>query len=94
MMQLTLTHYLVMSVLILSAGLITLFLRKSPLGKLMGVELILTAAALNFAAFGAYAQRNGLDGEFFSLLIMLTAAVQTIIAVALIVSYHRAGGRV
>ena len=93
-MQVTLEHYLVMGAVILAAGIVTLLLKKSALGKLLGVELILTAAALNFAAFGAYAPRNGLDGEFFSLIVMLIAAMQAVVAVAVVVSCHRAGGKV
>ncbi|MCL2648832.1 MAG: NADH-quinone oxidoreductase subunit K [Phycisphaerales bacterium] len=90
----TLEHYLVMATVILAAGIVTLLLKKTALGKLLGVELILSAAALNFAAFGAYAPRNGLDGEIFSLLVMLMAAVQVVLAVAVVVSCHRSGGRV
>ena len=93
-MQVTLEYYLVVAAVILAAGVATMMLRKNALGKLLGVELIMTAAALNFAAFGAYAPWRGIDGEVFAFMVMLIAAVQTAVAVAVVVSCYRAGGRV
>ena len=94
MMQITLEHYLVMAAVILAAGILTLILRKNALGKFLGVGLMMSAAALNFAAFGAYAPWNGLDGEIFSLFIMLMSAVQAGMVIAVVVSSYRTGGRV
>ena len=47
----TLAHYLVVGALLFALGLVTVATRRNAVGVLMGVELILNGANLNFVAF-------------------------------------------
>jgi multisubunit Na+/H+ antiporter MnhC subunit len=53
-MQVALPHFLVVGALLFSLGLVTVATRRNAVGVLMGVELILNGANVNFAAFNHY----------------------------------------
>ena len=58
----TLSHYLVVGAILFGLGLFTVITRRNAVGMLLGVELVLNAAALNFVAFdhfGAEARASG-----------------------------------
>jgi len=55
---------------------------------LMGVELILNAASLNFVAFSRFVH-GGVTGQVFSLFIILLAAAEACIALAIVLSIFR-----
>jgi NADH-quinone oxidoreductase subunit K len=97
-MMLTLTHFLVLSALVLAAGVTTMLIKRNAIGMLMGIELIVSAAMINFAAFNAYlpSGHNGprLDGQIFTLFIMILAACQAAIAVAVFINLHQTTGSV
>jgi NADH:ubiquinone oxidoreductase subunit K len=50
-----LTHFLIVSFLLVAAGIATMLTKRNAIGILIGVELVLNAAALNFVAFNRYA---------------------------------------
>ena len=50
-MHLGLVHYLTVSAVLFGLGLLTVMTRRNTVGILLGVELLLNAAALNFIAF-------------------------------------------
>ena len=50
----TLNHFLVLSLVIFSLGLFTVLTRRNAIGILMGVELILNSANINYLAFAFY----------------------------------------
>ena len=50
-MEVGLVHYLTVAAVMFGFGLLTVMTRKNAVGILLGVELILNAAALNFIAF-------------------------------------------
>ncbi len=49
-----LTHFLVVSFLLLAAGISTMLTNRNAIGILIGVELVLNAASINFVAFNHY----------------------------------------
>ena len=61
-----LTHYLILAALLFVLGLLTVITRRNAVAILMGVELILNAASLNFVAFSRYVH-GGVAGQVFSL---------------------------
>ena len=92
-MALSLTHFLVVSGLLLGAGLMTIALKRNAIGILMGVELILNAANLNLVAFNAYGDHAAggalpLDGQIFALFVIVLAAVEAAVALAIILNYY------
>ena len=93
----TLMHYLVLSALLLGAGVATILLKRNPLGVLMGIEMILNAAMLNVVAFDAFAPPpnpgSGAEGRVFALFIILIAAAQAALVVAIVLNYQRSRGK-
>ena len=51
MSHVSLVHYLTVAAVLFGLGLFTVMTRRNAVGILLGVELILNAAALNFVAF-------------------------------------------
>jgi NADH-quinone oxidoreductase subunit K len=81
-------HYLVVAAMLFVLGLLTVATRRNAVAILMGVELILNAASLNFVAFSRYAH-GGIAGQVFSLFIILLAAAEAAIALAIVLSIFR-----
>src|SRR3954468_21053487 len=83
-----LSHFLVLSAILFGLGLLTVATRRNAVAILMGVELILNAAALNFVAFATYV--HGLvAGQVCRLFIVVLAAAEAGIALAIGLSIFR-----
>ncbi len=82
-----LTHYLVVSTLLFGLGLFAVVTRKNAILLLMGIELILNAANINFIAFGKYGQL-GLDGQVISIFVIILAAAEAVIALAIVLNIY------
>jgi len=82
-----LNHYLTISAFLLGFGLFAVVTRKNAIVILMGVELILNAANLNFLAFSKY--NGGMEGVMFSLFIIVIAAAEAAIALAIIINIFK-----
>lgn len=83
-----LNHYLIISAAIFSLGILAVFTRKNAVNVLMGVELILNAANLNLVAFSKYSAGN-LDGQIFAIFIIVVAAAEAAVALAIVLSMYR-----
>jgi NADH:ubiquinone oxidoreductase subunit K len=79
----SLSSYLVVSGALFLAGVATILVRRNALYVLMGVELILNAANLNFVAFARFGG-YGLDGQMFALFVVILAAAEAAIALAIV----------
>ena len=79
----SLSSYLVVSATLFLAGLAAILTRRNVLYVLMGVELILNAANLNFVAFGRFGS-YGLDGQLTAIFVVLLAAAEAAIALAIV----------
>lgn len=84
-----LPHILVVSALLFTLGLVTVLTRRNAVAVLMGVELLLNAAALNFVAFGQHVH-GGIAGQVFALFIIVMAAAEAAVALAIVLSLYRA----
>lgn len=88
MTDLTLTHYLVVSALVFTLGVLGVFLnRRNIIIVLMSIELILLAVNINFIAFSWFLK--DLSGQIFSLFILTVAAAEAAIGLAILVVYFR-----
>jgi NADH-quinone oxidoreductase subunit K len=79
----SLSSYLVVSGLLFLLGVAVILVRRNALYVLMGVELILNAANLNFVAFARFGG-YGLDGQMFALFTVILAAAEAAIALAIV----------
>jgi NADH-quinone oxidoreductase subunit K len=83
-----LTHYLVVSAALFSLGIMAVLARKNAVNVLMGVELILNSANLNLVAFSRYSAAS-LSGQIFAIFIIVIAAAEAAVALAIVLSMYR-----
>jgi NADH-quinone oxidoreductase subunit K len=88
MMEVGLQHYLVLSALLFALGVFTILSRRNAIVILMGVELILNAAALNFVAFGRYVT-TGFSGQLMAIFVIVIAAAEAAVALAIVLAIFR-----
>jgi len=82
-----LSHFLVVSSLLFGLGLFAVVTRKNAIMILMGIELILNAANINFIAFSRYTT-IGIDGQVISVFVIILAAAEAAIALAIILNIY------
>ncbi len=63
--------------------------RKNLMAMLISVELILNSVAVNFVAVNKYLFPGKMDGDIFSIFIIVIAAGETALALAIIINLYR-----
>lgn len=85
--------YLFISSILAALGFVTIASRRNAVAILMGIELLLNAAALNFVAFGRFVKNaagtHPLDGQIFAIFILVLAAAEAAILLAVIIAIYR-----
>lgn len=84
----SLTIYLIVSASLFLLGLLAIMTRKNGISVLMGIELILNAAALNFVAFSRLSVGN-LNGQVAAVFIIIIAAAEAAVALAIFLNIYR-----
>ncbi len=80
--------YLYLSAFLFASGVGVVLTRQNAIAVLIGVELILNAASVNFVYFNSlYPHR--LDGQMFALVVITVAAAETALALAIILKLYR-----
>ena len=93
MSEIGLGHYLTLSAIVFSIGVIGIFLnRKNVIIILMSIELILLAVNINLVAFSIYLQ--DLVGQIFTMFILTVAAAEAAVGLAIIVIYYKNKGSI
>jgi len=87
MSSIGLTHFVLVSFALLVAGVVTVLTKRNAIGILIGVELILNAAGINFVAFNRYSYGN-MDGIMFAVFIIVLAAAEAAIALAIFLNFY------
>ncbi|MDO9693373.1 MAG: NADH-quinone oxidoreductase subunit NuoK [Candidatus Latescibacteria bacterium] len=88
-----LEHYLTVSALLFGLGLYAVLTRRNAVALLMGVELILNAASLNFVAFARFVD-GGVDGHIVAIFVIVLAAAEAAVALAIVLAMFRNFGTV
>jgi NADH-quinone oxidoreductase subunit K len=83
-----LSHFLVVAALLFGLGLVCVLTRRNAIGLLMGIELMLNAATLNLVAFGRF-HRNDVSAQVFSLFVIVLAAAEAAVAMAVVLAVNR-----
>jgi NADH-quinone oxidoreductase subunit K len=83
-----LTHFLILSGLLFSLGLFAVLTRRNAIMVLMGIELILNAANINFIAFSRYVTTT-LDGHVVAVFVIILAAAEAAIALAIVLNIYQ-----
>ncbi|MCH8287679.1 MAG: NADH-quinone oxidoreductase subunit NuoK [Candidatus Marinimicrobia bacterium] len=87
MIPVGLYHYLVVSALLFSFGIFAVTTRRNAIAVLLGIELILNAANINFVAFARYGIFS-MDGQIFALFIIIMAAAEAAVALAIVLNIY------
>lgn len=82
-----LTHFLMLSAMLFAIGLLAVISRRNIIMILMGVELILNSASLNFVAFSRYTAFS-IDGHMIALFVIIIAAAEAAVALAIVLNIY------
>lgn len=86
-LEVGLNHYLILSAVLFSLGMIGVLLRRNAIVMLMSIELMLNAVNVSFIAFSKY--NNNIDGQIMVFFVMTIAAAEAAVGLALIVSIFK-----
>jgi len=87
-MHVGLTQFLIVSAILFSLGIFAVVTRRNAILVLMGIELILNSANLNFIAFARYGE-PGMDGQMFAIFVIILAAAEAAIALAIVLNIYK-----
>ena len=88
-MELHMEYYLVISTIMLFAGIYGFITRRNLLAVLISIELILNSVDSNFAVFNRFLFPGGMEGYFFALFSIAISAAETAIAIAIMINIYR-----
>jgi NADH-quinone oxidoreductase subunit K len=87
--HISLIHYLLLSAVLFSLGIYAVVTRRNAILVLMGIELMLNAANINFIAFSQYSGTN-LDGQLVAVFVIILAACEAAVALAIVLNmFHQ-----
>lgn len=82
-------HYLILSAILFSIGLFGALSRRNGVVILMSIELMLNAANLALVSFSRYLISQPVSGQAFVLFILIIAAAEVTVALAIIMEIYR-----
>ena len=84
-----LSWYLIVAAVLFCIGIYGVLARRNAVGILMGVELMLNAVNINLVAFWRYLNPADVAGQAFALFVLVVAAAEAVVGLALIISVYR-----
>ncbi|MGE3316878.1 MAG: NADH-quinone oxidoreductase subunit NuoK [Planctomycetaceae bacterium] len=83
----SLNAFLLVGAVLFVCGVVCMTTKRNGIGVLMGVELVLNGANINFVAFSRYTSL-GIDGQVISLFVIVLAAAEAAVALAIALSFY------
>jgi NADH-quinone oxidoreductase subunit K len=80
--------YLVLGALLFVCGVICMATKRNAIGVLIGVELVLNGANINFVSFSRYHPAFQVEGMIFALFVIVMAAGEAAIALAIVLNFY------
>lgn len=81
-------HYLLLGALLFVCGALCMATKRNAIGVLMGVELVLNGATVNFIAFAHFNETVEVEGQIFALFVIVMAAAEAAIALAIVLNFY------
>jgi len=86
-------HFMTVGAVMFVCGAMCMATKRNALGVLMGIELVLNGANMNFVAFGSKYLQNGenylgLDGPLMALFVIVLAAAEAAVALAIALNFY------
>jgi NADH-quinone oxidoreductase subunit K len=88
MSSIGLDHYLLLGALLFVCGAVCMATKRNAIGVLMGVELVLNGAGVNFVAFARFNPVFEVEGQIFTLFIIVLAAAEAAVALAIVLNFY------
>jgi NAD(P)H-quinone oxidoreductase subunit 4L len=88
-MAVGLEHYLILSAVLFSIGLYGALSKRNAIVILMSIELMLNAVNIALVAFSRYITPLLLTGQVFAVFVMVVAAAEVAVGLAIIISIYR-----
>ena len=86
-MAVGLEHFLILSAVLFSIGLYGVLAKRNAVIILMSIEIMLAAVSISMAAFSRYS--HVITGQVFVIFIMVVAATEVAVGLALIITIYR-----
>ena len=86
--MISLGSYLAISFALFICGVAVMIARKNIIAILLGIELILNSAALNFVAYTKFVNNN-IDGHIMSLFIIVIAASEAAVGLGIVIRFFQ-----
>jgi NADH-quinone oxidoreductase subunit K len=84
----SLEHYLLLGAVLFVCGVICMATKRNAIGVLIGVELVLNGASINFVAFAHYNPAFEIEGMVFALFVIVLAAAEAAVALAIVLNFY------
>jgi len=84
-----LIHYLLLATILFGIGVYGVFAKRNAVAILMSVELMLNAVNINFVAINKFVQTGNAIGQLFAIFVIVVAAAEVAVGLALIISIYR-----
>lgn len=81
--------FLTVGAMLFCIGLFGMMARRSAIGMLLSIELMLNAANINLVAFGSYLKLPTISGQVFAIFVIALAAAEAAIGLAIVINIYR-----
>ena len=86
--EIGLEHYLLLGALLFVCGALCMAIKRNAIGVLIGVELVLNGANVNFVAFAHFSPAFEIEGMVFALFVIVLAAAEAAVALAIVLNFY------
>ena len=80
--------YLILGAVLFTCGVVCMATKRNAIGVLIGVELVLNGANVNFVAFSRYNAAFQIEGMIFALFVIVMAAGEAAVALAIVLNFY------
>ncbi len=88
MTEIGLNHFLLLGAFLFVCGIVCMASKRNAIGILMGVELVLNGATVNFVAYSHFNLTFAIEGQIFALFVIVLAAAEAAIALAIVLNFY------
>lgn len=88
MTEIGVEHYLLLGAVLFVCGVVCMATKRNAIGVLIGVELVLNGANINFVAFAHYNLAFEMEGMMFALFVIVLAAAEAAVALAIVLNFY------
>ena len=88
MSEVGLQPYLILGAVLFVCGVVCMATKRNAIGVLIGVELVLNGANINFVAFARFSPGFEIEGMVFALMVIVLAAGEAAVALAIVLNFY------